>query len=224
MCTVHMTWPAESRRRCTVRVAVLGATGATGRLVVDELVRRGHTVVALTRTPDRGGPDAVERVRGDARAPAAPPGLPRGADAGVSARGPPRGDSALHRDVAPRLVAEMRQAGVRRFVGVSGAGIDVPGDRKSRRDRVLSALVQRVGGQAVRDKALEHRAWADSGLDWTLVRPPRLVNRPATGRVEHSASSSPRRTSIPRADLATFLADLVERPDYVQQAPLVAGR
>ncbi|WP_431192014.1 NmrA family NAD(P)-binding protein, partial [Staphylococcus aureus] len=32
-----------------MRVAVLGATGATGRLVVDELVRRGHTVVALTR-------------------------------------------------------------------------------------------------------------------------------------------------------------------------------
>jgi hypothetical protein len=56
------------------------------------------------------------------------------------------------------------------------------------------------------------------------VRPPRLVDRPPTGRVEHSTSTSPRRTSIPRADLAAFLADLVDRPDYVQQAPLVAGR
>ncbi len=113
---------------------------------------------------------------------------------------------------------------MRRFVGMSGAGIDVPGDHKSWRDRVVSALLQRLGGQTVRDKALERQAWADSGLDWTLVRPPRLVDRPATGRVEHSASSSPRRTSIPRADLAAFLADLVDRPDYVQQAPLVAGR
>ena len=207
-----------------MRVAVLGATGATGRLVVDELVQRGHTVVALTRTPDRGGPGAVSWVRGDARDPAALRALLDGADAVVSALGPRRGDTTLHRDVAPLLVTAMRDAGVRRFVGVSGAGIDAPGDRKSRRDRLVSALLQRLGGEAVRDKTLERRVWADSGLDWTLVRPPRLVDRPPTGQVEHSAHTSPRRTSIPRADLAAFLADLAERPDYLQQAPLVAGR
>ena len=207
-----------------VRVAVLGATGATGRLLVEELVRRGHSVVALTRTPTPGGPDAVTPVSGDARDPGALRTLVDGADAVVSALGPRRGDSTLHREVAPLLGAVMREAGVRRFVGVSGAGIDVPGDRKSWRDRVVSALLQRLGGQTVRDKALEHDTWAGSGLDWTLVRAPRLVDGPPTGRVEHSADSSPRRTSITRADLAVFLADLAARPDYVRQAPLVAGR
>ncbi len=207
-----------------MQVAVLGATGTTGRLLVDELVRRGHTVVALTRAGEPGGPGAVSWVMGDARDPAALRSLVSGADAVVSALGPRRGDDTLHRDVSPLLVAEMRRLGVRRFVGISGAGIDVPGDRKSRRDRVVSALLQRLGGETVRDKALERQTWADSGLDWTLVRAPRLVDGPPTGRVEHSAHRSPRRTSIPRADLATFLADLVDRPDYVQQAPLVAGR
>ena len=210
--------------RVAVRVAVRGATGATGRLLVDELVRRGHTVVALTRSPRPDGPETVSWVAGDARDPGALAALVRGADAVVSALGPRRGDSTLHREVAPLLVTAMEEAGVRRFVGVSGAGIDVPGDRKSRRDRVISALVQRLGGQAVRDKALERQAWADSGLDWTLVRAPRLGDGPPAGQVEHSAHHSPRRTSITRADLATFLADLVARPDYVQQAPLVAGR
>jgi putative NADH-flavin reductase len=164
----------------------------------------------------------VSWVRGDARDPAALRALLDGADAVVSALGPRRGDTTLHRDVAPLLVTAMRDAGVRRFVSVSGAGIDVPGDRKSRRDRLVSALLQRLGGEAVRDKALERRTWADSGLDWTLVRAPRLLDGPPTGRVEHSAHRSPRRTSIPRTDLATFVADLVDRPDYVQQAPLVA--
>jgi len=207
-----------------VLVAVLGATGATGRLLVEELVRRGHQVAALTRTAPSGGASTVRWVKGDARDPAALADLVRGADAVVSALGPRTGDRSLHREVAPHLVAAMQAAGVRRFVGVSGAGIDVPGDRKSTRDRLISALVQRLGGEAVRDKTVEREVLASSDLEWTLVRPPRLVDGPASGQVEHDAHRSPRRTSLSRADLAAFVADLVERPDYVRQAPLVAAR
>lgn len=207
-----------------MRVAVLGATGATGRLLVDELVGSGHTVVALARSRQVDAPAAVTWVVGDARNPHPLKALVDGADAVVSALGPRRGDRTLHREVAPLLTAAMQAAGVRRFVGVSGAGIDVPGDRKSRRDRAISALLKVVGGQTVRDKALEREIWAASGLDWTLARAPRLVDGPATGQIEHAAHTSPRRTAITRADLAAFLADLAERPDYLQQAPLVAGR
>lgn len=207
-----------------MQVAVLGATGATGRLVVEELVRRGHHVAALARTTPTVGPSAVRWVEGDARDAAALTALVGGADAVVSALGPRTGDATLHREVAPHLIAAMQVAGVRRFVGVSGAGIDVPGDRKSTRDRLISALVRRFGGEAVRDKAVERELFAATDLDWTLVRPPRLVDGPATGSVEHAAHESPRRTSLTRADLAAFVADLVERPQYVRQAPLVAGR
>ncbi len=115
----------------------------------------------------------------------------------------------------------MRDAGVRRFVGVSGAGIDVSGDAESRRDRVVSALIQRFGGDAARDKAAEHEQWARSDLDWTLVRPPRLVDAPGTGRVEHSAHSSPRATKVSRGDLAVFVVDCLESGRYAGQAPLV---
>lgn len=206
-----------------MRVAVLGATGATGRLVVDELGRRGHDVVALTRRP-AGGPSRVRWVEGDARDATAVRDLVQGADAVASAMGPRSGDRTLHREVAPHLIVAMQSAGARRFVGVSGAGIDVPGDRKSARDRLLSALVRRFGGEAVRDKAVELELWAASDLDWTLIRPPRLVDGPGNGRLEHAAHRSPRRTSLSRADLADFLVDLVEQPEYVRQAPLVAAR
>ena len=100
-----------------MRVAVLGATGATGRLLVDELVRRGHTVVALTRSPHADGPDGVTWVVGNARDTDALRALVRGADGVVSALGPRRSDSTLHREVASLLVTAMRDAGVRRFVG-----------------------------------------------------------------------------------------------------------
>lgn len=207
-----------------MRVAVLGATGATGRLVVEELARRRHDVTALVRTVPTGEVRDVRWVQGDARDPSGVADLVQGAGAVVSALGPRKGDATLHRDVTPHLASAMQAAGVRRFVGVSGAGIDVPGDRKSTRDRLISALVRRFGGEAVRDKAVERELWAATDLEWTLVRPPRLVDGPATGAVEHAAATSPKRTSISRADLAAFVVDLVERPDYVRQAPLVAAR
>jgi putative NADH-flavin reductase len=207
-----------------VKVAVLGATGRTGRLVVAELVRRGHDVVVLVRDPQPAGlPEGVVPVAGDVRDRASLAKAVAGADAVVSALGPRKGDRTLHREGAPVLVEVMRDAGVRRFVGISGAGIDVHGDRKSRRDRVISGAMQRLGGDAARDKALEYEAWRGSGLDWTLVRPPRLVDAPATSAVEHHASTSPRRTKITRADVASFLVDEVEQPRYVAQAPLVAN-
>ena len=74
----------------------------------------------------------------------------------------------------------------------------------------------------VADKPAELRAYAASGLRWTLVRPPRLVDGPATGRVEHHAHRSTRSTRITRADLAAFVADVLEQDLYEQQAPFVA--
>lgn len=205
-----------------MKIAVLGATGRTGRFVVDELLRRGHTVVALVRDPAGAAlPEGVRLEPGDARDPAALQVLVAGTDAVVSALGPVRGDRTLHRDVAPLVREAARAAGVRRFVGVSGAGIDVAGDAKSVRDRLVSTLIQRLGGDAARDKAEEHRSWAGSELDWTLVRPPRLVDGPGTGRVEHSAHRSPRRTTIARADLARFVVDCLEQGMHVREAPLV---
>jgi putative NADH-flavin reductase len=206
-----------------VKIAVLGATGRTGRPLVEELLRRGHHVVAVVRDPaGTGVPDGVEVVPGDVRDADVLRRAVAGADAVVSALGPRKGDPRLHREVAPLLVGVMRESGVRRFVGVSGAGVDADGDHKSRRDRIISGIIKRLPGDAVKDKVLEYQVWRDSALDWTLVRPPRLQEGPPTGAVEHHAGTSPRSTAIRRSDLAAFLADEVEQGRYVGKAPLVA--
>jgi putative NADH-flavin reductase len=179
-------------------------------------------VTALVRDPATAAlPPDVAVQRGDVRDADALGKAVAGAGAVVSALGPRSGDPRLHRDVAAVLVGVLPDAGVRRFVGVSGAGIAVPGDAKSARDRLISVLIRRFGGAAVADKAHEHAIWAASGLDWTLVRPPRLTDAPATGRVEHHAHCSPRATAIGRADLAAFLLDCAERGLHLGAAPLV---
>ena len=208
-----------------MKVALIGATGRTGLPLLETLLDRGHVVSVLVRDPAKLGvpADRVRVVVGNARDELALAQLVEGADAVVSALGPSDKDKTLHSDVAAGLVGVMTTAGVRRFVGVSAAGIDVPGDIKSGRDRFVSKLIRIVGGAAAKDKPAEYAVWAASDLDWTLVRPPRLAKGAATGNVEHHASTSCKKTSITRADLAAFLVDVVEDSLYVQQAPFVAG-
>jgi hypothetical protein len=64
----------------------------------------------------------------------------------------------------------MRNRRGRRFIGISGAGIDVPGDDKALRDRVISTLIRRLGGKVVADKPAEYQVWAGTDLTWTLVQ------------------------------------------------------
>ena len=207
-----------------MKIAVIGATGRTGRPLVTELLCRGHTVAVLVRDTTKldhlaGG---VEVIAGDSRTRADLDRLVAGVDAVVSALGPTAKEGNLHTETATALVEAMHAAGVTRFVGVSGAGIDVPGDQKSLSAKLISRAIQTLGGEVVKDKPAEYAVFAASDLDWTLVRPPRLVDGDPTGHLEHDAHRSTKSTKIARADLATFLADVVEQGLYPRQAPFVA--
>lgn len=208
-----------------MRIAVLGGTGRTGLLLIRELLRRDHEISVLVRDATKMSDLAqqVEVHTGDSRNRADLDRLVADADAVVSTLGPTAKEGSLHTDTARALVAAMEAAGVGRFVGVSGAGIDVPGDEKSLSAKVISKIIQTVGGEVVKDKPAEYAVYAATDLDWTLVRPPRLVEGEPTGRLEHHAHRSTKSTKITRADLATFLADEVEQDRYPRQAPFVAS-
>jgi putative NADH-flavin reductase len=206
-----------------MRIAVIGATGRTGAPLVHQLLQRGHEVTALVRNPAKLGETAsgVRVVAGSSTDPTAVADLVRGVDAVVSALGPTKGgEPHVVTATAKALIEAMGAAGVRRFVGVSGAGIDVPGDAKGTRDKAISFIIRTTGGDVARDKVDEYAVWAGSDLDWTLVRPPRLLDGEPKGRVGHDAHR-PGKSSIRRADLAAFLVDVVEQALYPMQAPFV---
>lgn len=206
-----------------MKITVLGASGRTGRLLVDELTRRGHDVTAVVRDANRA-PQGARVITGDVRDPTVLERAVAGADAVVSALGPTGKDNDLHVAMASALVPALRAAGVRRYVGVGGAGLDVPGDRKRARDKLISRGVQLLAPSVVADKAAELAVWRDTDLDWTIVRPPRLVDGSATGRMEHDPHVSTTSIRLRRADLAVFLADVTEQGLYLRQAPFVATK
>ena len=74
------------------------------------------------------------------------------------------------------------------------------------------------------DRAEQEALVRSSTLDWTLVKPPRLTNRPP----RHPVTAGPALSvgllsSVGRPALAAFLVDEVERPRCIGQAVYVRG-
>ena len=207
-----------------MRVLVLGAAGGVGGRAVAAAVRQGHEVVAAARTapPVAGARPLAVDVRDEAALRSAVEGV----DAVLWCVGvTPRSGGDVGRTAMPLLVAACERAGVRRLVSVSGAGVTLPGDDKGVGARLVSALVRRAAPALVRDKEGEHAALAASGLDWTQVRPPRLVDREPTGRWE-LGEQAPGLTAgaVAKADVALAMLALAGTAEWVRRAPfLTAG-
>jgi uncharacterized protein YbjT (DUF2867 family) len=196
-----------------MRITVFGATGGTGRHVVAEALDAGHQVSAVVRdparlpVPPREGLTVVT-ARLDDRA--AVLRAVTGADAVVDALGVrTTGPTTFRADTARVVTAAMRDAGVRRLVTVSASGAHTAGDSLP-----VRLLVKPVLGRVLRHQFADMRAMEEvvraSGLDWTIVLPPMLTDRPATGRVRRRVGGNVRGSySIARADLATAVLQAV---------------
>jgi uncharacterized protein YbjT (DUF2867 family) len=204
------------------RIAIVGGHGQVARHLLVELRRSEHTPVALVRREEyrdelesRGAEVRLLDIeQQDAGAFAAAFG---GCDAVVfAAGGGPDGNIERKRTVdlegSLKSIEGARTAGIERFVQVSAIGVDdpLPAD---------TADVWRAYVEAKRDA---DAALRDSGLAWTIIRPGRLTDEPATGLV--ALGSGVERGDIPRADVAAVVAAVIGLDNTVgRQSDLVSG-
>jgi uncharacterized protein YbjT (DUF2867 family) len=158
-----------------MRVAVIGASGRCGRATVDRALAAGHEVVAVVRNPASAPAGAAVAIA-DARDVAALTAAIEGAGAVVTTLGHVKdsGDTAILRDGAIALIAAMSSASVSRLIAVSAAGAYVEGDDPLSR-YIAKPLVARLFGQAFADTRLMEDTIRASSLDWTILRPSRLI-------------------------------------------------
>jgi putative NADH-flavin reductase len=215
----------------TDRIAVFGASGRTGRPLVTEALDRGYEVVAFVRDP--ASLDVVhDRLRvvvGDAytgenvEAAVAPDG--EGVDAVVSVLGQSGGTPDDLLTVAGRnVMAAMDDHDVDRYVTLVGAAVRTNQDDVGLGGRAMNALMRVVARDVLTDATEHTKEVVASDRRWTVVRPPRLTDGPATGDYEAGSLALGPRASIARADLATFLLDCVADDAYVGELPNVTGR
>ncbi len=197
-----------------MRLTVFGATGRIGSQVVRQALAAGHEVVAVVRDPARLTVPAgtgLGVVTADVMDPAQIRPAVKGSDAVISALGPrPGGPVTVLADGVRSILVAMDQAEVSRLVAVSASGAFIEPDEPFVTRVVVKPLLQRMLRASMTDtRQMETEIWA-SGTDWTLIRPPRLTDRPGRGRyrrmIGHHVGMSIARADVADAILAT-LAD-----------------
>jgi putative NADH-flavin reductase len=218
-------YPALEEGASALKILVCGASGAIGQRVSEAAMRAGYLVRALVRDPAKAPPGPeVEVAIGDVTDAAALEQAVEGVDAVVWAIGPTSNTPdqvTVAESGAQNLVRAMNSKGVRRLVAISGAGITVPGEHKPLGGRLMSALVRLIVRHVVAAKQREYEIFSTADLDWTLVRPPRVVPGTPTGKV-HAGSSLASRT-VTDGDLAQFMVDELAAGNHVRAAPFVSG-
>jgi putative NADH-flavin reductase len=192
-----------------VKVAVFGATGRTGRLIVREALARGIEVSALARSPEKLDDLAamgLSIVGGDACDAEAVSSTLEGTDAALSALGATSRDDPSELSETTRvLVGAMETNGPKRIVAVLSA----------------MALMKKVKPEweAI---AGEHRCNLEglrgSGLEWIAVCPSGLTDDPATGSIQAAVGKRAPEWTISREDLARFVLDQADSDAFLRQA------
>jgi putative NADH-flavin reductase len=221
-----------------MKLTIFAATGGIGGQLLEQALAAGHDVTAVVRNPQKLT-SAVPAVAADLAAadPAALRSAVAGADAVLSGLGP---RSASEAGVASRgtraIVQAMQATGVRRIVAVSAAPIGTvaspghprppghdPGDGFLMR-HLLGPLTKAALRRPYADLALMEDVLRDSGLDWTVVRPPRLTDKPLTGSYRTAYGQNLRRgLFVSRADVAHLMLRVLRQPETIKQTIGIAS-
>jgi putative NADH-flavin reductase len=206
-----------------VKVLVLGATGGTGREIVQQLKTRGHAPVALVRSTVKVEELGATLIQGDARDEAVLFEALAGCDAVISALGTPPSpfrEVTLLSAASRALVAAMSRRGVKRLVCITGIGAgDSRGHGGFAFDWIILPLLLR---KVYADKDRQEAIIAQSGLDWVLVRPSILNDKPRRGNIRALVNLDGFHGGrIARSDVAAFVVDQLASDTFVGKRPLI---
>jgi putative NADH-flavin reductase len=206
-----------------MKLIIFGASGRTGRELAQQALAQQRIVTAFVRNPAALviKHDNLKVVRGDITAYDEVERAIEGHDAVVSALGP---HTLLTR--VPALVAGVRnivrameKIGVRRFVYTSALGV---GDSNADQNAVFRYLIRPLLlGRDYADHEANEQAIRESNLEWVIVRPARLVDRPRSGQYQvdlHLSATFPF-GKIGRADVADFMLKQLADTPFLRKTP-----
>ena len=195
-----------------MKLLVLGATGGTGLEIVRQATQRGHHITAFVRSPEKLKPfnGRINLEQGNLLDSIQLEKVIQGHDAVLSAFGPrvpvSKTDAHLLEQFATGLTQAMLHTAVRRVVVESVAFLF--------KEAIIPPayfLGRLFFPGMVADASAMENVFEESGLDWTMVRPPELTDKPYTGKYRVREGHLPLfGFRISRADVADFMLRTVE--------------
>lgn len=211
-----------------MRILVVGASQGTGALAVEEALRRGHLVTAFARNPQRLTTDNpnLTRSSGDFHDLASVQSAVPGHDAVIITASATRlrgfKDNPNYFSSGTRNVIQaMKEHEVKRLVVLSafGTGESVKLANFLVKRLVISWLLR----LPFEDHERQEQLVKDSGLDWVIARPTRLINGPANKLYQKKSSLEPVPGTISRANVADFILEAAETDQWLRQAVQLGG-
>lgn len=216
-----------------MRVVILGGTGPSGILLIEEALAAKHTIIIYARSPQKlpahlSKHPEITVVKGELQDVAALTTAMAGARAVLSALGPtlgnPSGTPIAHGYAA--VLEAMRRAGVKRLIALGTTSIK---DAKDKFSLVYSGMVAFVSfgaNSAYKDiVAVGETIRASEDIDWTIVRVPVLKNdknrEVRAGYIGDGGAGAG--YSLSRQGFAVFVVQELEKGEWIKHAPLVTS-
>ena len=199
----------NEQARSPQKIMVIGANGGIGRKAVEEALAAGHYVTALLRDPaklDLSHP-RLRIIQGDVLRPETYEMQLQHIDYIISAIGGQMNKpTTLYSEGSRCLIATMKKMAVSRAFFISASAIEISPLLPFYVKFAAKYILQKLLRHGYADQRIMEHIIKESDINWTIMRPPRLTNKPVTGHYRFAVNSFLKNClSISRADVAHFM-------------------
>ena len=191
------------------KILVFGGSGGTGKRFIEQALNAGHTITAVIRNPDTFTVihQNLNVVKGDVLIPKSFEKEFEKHEAVVSCLGIPKiQQTSLYSSGIRNIINNMERSGLKQLICISSGALDIPPNSSFIMTFLLKNVLQRVYKPIYADMRVMEEIIKNSGLDWTIVRAPKLTDGKATGTYKNITGLPLRGIpKISRADLAAFM-------------------
>lgn len=208
-----------------MHIALFGGSGRSGVEFIPRALRAGHSITTLARTPSKVTytDSNLKVLAGDVTNAEDVAETIEGADVVVSLLGQTKGGRDDVQTMGTRhMVDAMKDRQINRIVSMSGGGLPYEKDEPKFIDKAFRGVMGLFFKSVIRDATDHADVLRRSGLDWTIVRAPRLVEEADRGDYKVGYVGTTGGNKISRGDVADFILKITEEGTYGRDMPFIS--
>ena len=213
-----------------MKVTIFGATGFSGQAILAEALKQGHEVTILVRDASKIPikHKNLTIVKGNVLDPQMVASVLHHQEAAIQCLGVGgKGDgkrTTFISDATKVIVDEMQKQNIKRLIAMSnvGAGNSIAFQPWFFTKIILPYFMKWLQ-VIIEDKNRMEPIIMNSNLDWTIVRCPNIVDKPAKGTCNATLDGKGLKLSITLTDLSKFMVDQLNQTAFIKQAPSISN-